>query len=80
MKTFMFVCLMLSGCSAFAWKDPTSPEQLAKVKNFHRCSADLDCDQASQHCGFSQIDTVAVCLDGPSGSSFGVQSSSVNQF
>ena len=64
MKTVIILCLLATAaCSTFGWKDPTSPEQLAKVKNYTQCSSDAQCEEG-QYCGYVCIDCVAVCKDG----------------
>jgi hypothetical protein len=62
-KLIVIGLVLLSGCQAFAWKDPTSAGQLALVKNYQVCSSDLDCP-SGMHCGFIAIDTLPVCKGG----------------
>ncbi len=60
MKTIVIFALALTACSTFAWKDPASPEQLSKIKNYHTCQTDFDC-KTGQVCSFAYVDTYAVC-------------------
>jgi hypothetical protein len=60
MKTILIgLIVSLCGCSMI-WKNPNSPEQLSQIKNYRRCSSDLDCYEG-ERCGFVGIDTFAVC-------------------
>lgn len=65
MKSILFMVAMaaLSGCASLAWKDPSSAEQMNKIKNYKTCSIDYDCRE-DQHCGFVAVDTVLVCKSG----------------
>ena len=57
---YLLVIIFLTGCSTFAWKDPTSQNQMNLIKNHRTCTTDLDC-RDGEMCGFVYVDTVAVC-------------------
>ena len=60
-KLIVIGLVMLAGCQTFAWKDPASAGQVAKIKNHQLCRSDLDCAEGDR-CGFVDVDTYAVCL------------------
>jgi hypothetical protein len=65
MKSFLFVAslVLIVGCSFFAWKDPSSPEQMNKIRGYKLCQTDWDC-RGDQICGFVDVDTYLVCKTG----------------
>lgn len=63
---YILLFVLCSGCSALAWKDPASAEQMSKIAKYKTCATDYDCRE-SQHCGFVAVDTYLVCKNGPRG-------------
>ena len=56
-------CVFLTSCATLAWKDPLSPEQMAKVAQYKACWTDDQC-QDDEHCWFADVDTHLVCIHG----------------
>lgn len=65
MKSILFVAIAILSvnCTAFAWRSPSSPEQMSLIKNYKTCSIDYDCRE-DQYCGFVAVDTYLVCKYG----------------